>query len=482
MVARLWSELSIFKRAMLGSVIFILLTSQLAKADAVRTPEGEAVVSEFLESLKSEVLTDLQAKVQTYVDLIDCFESASCQEADEILTKYREYRIYVGLVQYADLEMRMRQMSHGYVVHSGIRLYFTTRNEEGREEWALIQQIYRDDQGASTRTLANLQLNEQSREYYEMLQNIRRGSYSHYSAAVTEYLGAYPFFGLARSQSLTRQTAIEKIEDSGREFENVMNSVEGLQGHERFELLGFTAALEQAVNHLSDEQSTIIANYIQAMNNETRLWGKIKKIFTSWKTLALGTCHITTFALAAVPHPLVQIGRLGAGFLCASLGLTLTVKHLGETTADLIRQMQYGATQSFSREILNQYVRSYFTTLVMAMLYIIPAVPGLKSRAYGIQQNSAIIRRAYRMNKLNLRLRGRDLRFNRNSFSTDVRNLGRSYAQYYGEELAVNALLTAGGHYASAVSSLSRALSTYRFQVNPTQVIILPFSAALADV
>ncbi len=478
-MVRLWLNLSVFKRTIILAFLFFMAVSPLAKANAVSEVDGEAAVETFLAALKSEVQLDLEQKIQTYVDLVACMENASCSEADEILTKYREYRIYVGLIQYQDLAMRMQQMGHGYIVHAGVRLYFTVRNDEGREEFELIQRLHEEDTVATGRTLAGMNLTDDTREYRDVLGNLNRGGRSHYSASVSEYLAAYPFFGRSRAQSLTRTTAIEEIEDNGREFEEVMDNIEGLEGTERFELMGFTEALQKAVTRLSTEESEVVAEYIQAMNNETRLWGKIKKIFTSWKTLALATCHITTFALAAVPHPVVQIGRLAAGFICSSIGLTITIRHLGESTADIIRQTAYAATGAYSTEILSQYIRSYFTTLVMSMIYVVPSLPGLKSRAIGIGQNGAVIGRAYRMNKLNLRLRGRDLRFDRNNFHTDVRTLGRSYAQYYGEELAVNALLTAGGHYSNAVNSLRNLISVHQFQANAGSVIVLPFAALL---
>ena len=93
----------------------------------------------------------------------------------------------------------------------------------------------------------------------------------------------------------------------------------------------------------------------------------------------------------------------------------------------------------------------------MAFLYVIPALPALKGRLEGIQKFSGLSSRAYRLKRLGFQ-RHSMTHFDKNMFISDVKGLGRRYAEYYGEELAISTLVAAGGRHLANIRSIEGAI------------------------
>lgn len=447
---------NLFINLRLGLVLLVFLFGQQS-ALAKDWTGREKVVESFLNTLKAQVLTDLNERADRVANVLDCFEDSTCQEAEDILEKYQEFRVYFALLNYKDISYRIKQMSQGYAVSSGVKMFYTTRTKQGRQEWKIIEDIAENDKAEILIKLVSLSLNPETRNGYKLREDFNRAKKSFYSSTVSEFLVNYPYFGVVGKQASGFETMAKALVKTGREFELSISNVENLKGDERFELVGFTSSVEKAVESLNPRESELITNFMAAKNNDTRFWGKVLKIITNVRTLALATCHVGTYALAGVPHPVVQIARLGAGFACSSYGIFITVKLWGEATGDILRQLQYANTRVYDQEVLNQYFKSYLVTSVMAYLYVIPSLPGLKGRAVGIRDQSQLLARAVRLNKMSVNPK-RLLIFNRSNFLKDVKGLARSYGQYYGEELAINTLVSAGGQYLSSLVALEAAL------------------------
>jgi hypothetical protein len=439
------------------------------------------VIESFLQNLKAQVQEDLEHKVDIALEIKSCAQDSNCTEVDPIIQKYSEYRIYAGLVQYADLEMRMRQMGRGYIVHQGLRLYFSSRDPKGAEEWALIQEINRYDREQIEQKMGAMDLDPESREYYQIQRQHIQAQHMHYASAVSEFLAYYPFFINSTKIQINRTDLVALAETTGREYERAINNISRLNGDQRFELLGFLESVEKVVENFTERENRTVVNYIDSLNRQTQIWGRIVAILTNWKTLAIGTCHVATFAVAAVPHPVVQLARLAVGTLCASTGVTLSLHYFGQSTSDFIRQLQYLRTGSYSGEVFEQYLRTYVVTTVMTFLYVMPALPAIRGRIQAMPSLIAVTSRAHRMNRLSFNP-GKMARFDRMSFASDVRGLGRRYAEYYGEELAISALLTAGGRHAMNLRTIETAIIVALSRAMEREVPIFSYGDLLTAV
>ncbi len=432
----------------MGTVFVLLPTSALANVTLIQS---------FLNNLQSEVVRDLNFKADLVLSLLECSNDLSCDSPQAFEEKFKEYRVYVGLLQYHDLHRRVFSSGHGYIVHQGLRLYYTRLNEEGKKEWSLIQLLHQADEQEILRKLTMAGLTRENREYFLLEQQLHQGRHSHYAAAVSEFLAEYPFFINNKSQTLTRKELARALTITGQEYELAAERVSQLKDDERFDLLGFTDSVEKVVARFNEQESRMVVHYIEGLNKKTKLWGRILDIITNWKTLSLATCHVATFAFSVAPNPVVQVARLGLGAVCTSIGVSLSLYYFGKSTKDIIRQMQYLNTGSYSREVFNQYLRSYFVTSMMAFLYVIPALPALKGRIEGIQKFSALSARAYRMKRLGFQ-RHTMTRFDKNIFISDMKGLGRRYAEYYGEELAISSVVVAGGRHIANIRSIEGAI------------------------
>ena len=499
---------------LLGLFVYFIVPSMVMATTVVAkdAPVGKVanLTERFLKSLKAEVIEDLETKIQTHFDLIRCFRDPSCEEADEILDKYREYRVYAGLAQYNNLAMRLWETKQTYMAHPGtVRpLHYSMRNQEGREEWELIHKIHIQDKKSKMSQLAHfvpsskrdkyhkllesvgggynkyeknpiselayLVPSAQRKKYYKVWESLERGTYGHYAGIATEYLAAYPFFGRIQTQKLDRKDMIKHMEENRKDIMGVIINIKTLEGEKRFELMGFATVVERSISGFSEEEGQIIAKYLEEMNEKTGLWGRFWEIVTNWKLMAMLTCHTTTYALAVVAHPLVQASRLVMGLICSSIGVTLTVQYMYQSTKDLMRQLGYRVAGHFDDEFLKQYIHFYMTVCVMSMVYIIPSLPGIKKRIVGIKKNTDVIRRAYRMNKLsisNMLGRIKRAKFNRKNFMSDVKALEKSYRYYYGEELALQSLMVQGGRYVHAVGQMEHLLKGYSASRGPLSIL-----------
>lgn len=442
-------------------VMLAMITSLWASvgraSDSNTNQEPSEIVSQFLENLQQEVIDEFDEKADKLENLLSCVEDESCELADEIIKKYQEYRVYVALTEFNDLKVRLEQGAQGDIVHSGVRLHFDVRSEYGQKEWNNIKQLHSLDKIEIQKSLKKMGLSHDSREGFTFVKDLKQGRKNFYNSVIFEYLSYYPFFGNTTTNHMNRENLKEAIRETGLAFENTTDKIGELEGEDLVELMGFTHAVDKATQLLSTEESHEVISYLTGKNEKTRFLGRLLKIVTNKRTLILATCHIATYTLAVVPNPIVQIARLGAGLLCSSVGITLTVKYFGESTKDILRQAQYGKTHQYDREVLNDYLRSYFTTTVMALLYVIPSLPGLTNRIKGIKSSVDLAKRAHRLKRLSLSPKTM-LKFDKSSFAQDVRGLTKSYAVYYGEELAINSLVAAGGSYAGSLMSLEASL------------------------
>ena len=441
-------------------VIGLSLPAYAFQMSDAEIASSEKLLGDFYNNLQTRAVKYYENETQLFQISKNCLESEECQDISGMQIAFREFRRYAAALDYKNFRKQMARQGHVYLAGPGnaYRLYFDRNTKEGRKEFKILRKESMDLKIAMDLKFGKKQVlydsSSKSRDQRLIRLQALRGRSAFYKARIQEYLDSYPVFAFIQNGSPQRADFIDAMDKMINHRVEMIQNIAGLEGDEKQELLGFAHIVSEVINDYNEEQSHQIANYIKYLQSQQTVLSRIIDIVTSPYLFGVLTCHFVTKGLNA-PHPIVLAVKFLGMAGCSLIGITMTSIAMIDLTEDVFRQMYYMKTTKYSEEVYAQYANVYLASLVMAVIYVVPSLPSLKKNiGMGIKHSSKVFKEL----RKSLQKPGKLFDLGK-EFRDQMKGLGRSYVEYYGQEAAVKESLAAGGRLMASVAVVEGALA-----------------------
>ncbi len=347
-------------------------------------PAPEALINRFLEANQLLAIEYFESNLENLEKFVTCLEDSNqCLNSNihvsqgsqlvelefnqenliqYIQARHSEFRILVGVHSYPAIE-RGLALGRGRMSITPFRgsgpVIFDTRDEAGEREWSHIQNIYNGELQAIH--FHNTQIQRSRFRFAEATERTMREMIQ---SQLTTMLQKFPFLKTITRHNPTRLHILQSFQQLKQSYINSLTHISTLEDDDRFELFGFIATLQTALESFSEQEQTLIEEHFKYIEETTTIWHQILDLVTSRYFLSMIGCWTVSVFLPPVAA------------ICGAIGLGFAIPGIYDLVQQTMRLNDFNATGEYDVSVYSRYIIGIILSGGMYTIFARGAVPG----------------------------------------------------------------------------------------------------------